>query len=171
MLVKTRYLIEGCILSKESRGLSKRPIMYEKTILTTRLIEALQAILITEVSVDETLIDGKKFLPKESIDQELDEMEESSDFTDLYLKSVQTYKRLFKNWQAGSKVEVVMVRSIMIPLMDKALEEPGNILMLYHSVADVFHAMTSERAYREKQSPFKVLEIFYMMILVNLILG
>jgi hypothetical protein len=76
--------------------------MYEKTILTTRLIEALQAFLITEVSVEKTLIDGNKFLPKEVIDSELQERGKSSDFTDLYLKSVQTYKRLFKNWQAGN---------------------------------------------------------------------
>ncbi|CAH0297787.1 3'3'-cGAMP-specific phosphodiesterase 1 [Peribacillus sp. Bi96] len=132
MLVKTRYLIEGCILSFMIRGLSDRPIMNEKTILTKELIEALQAFLIMEVSVDRTLIDGKKILPKEVIDPELDEMEEFSDFTDLYLKSVQTYKRLFKNWQAGSRVEVAMIRLIVIPLVDKALEEPGNILMLHH---------------------------------------
>ncbi|WP_459735242.1 HD-GYP domain-containing protein [Peribacillus sp. N1] len=130
--MKTRYLIEGCILSKEIRGLSNHPIMYEKTILTKRLIEALQAFLITVVSVEKTLIDGKKFLPKEVMDPELDEIEESLDFTDLYLKSVETYKRLFKNWQAGSKVEVAMIRLIMIPLIYKALEEPGNILMLHH---------------------------------------
>ncbi|MFD6207462.1 HD-GYP domain-containing protein [Peribacillus sp. NPDC060253] len=71
-------------------------------------------------------------MAKEVIDPELDEMEEFSDFTDLYLKSVQTYKRLFKNWQAGSRVEVAMIRLIVIPLVDKALEEPGNILMLHH---------------------------------------
>ncbi|MEW5594067.1 hypothetical protein ABGT24_11115 [Peribacillus frigoritolerans] len=48
-------------------------------------------------------------MPKEVIDSELQEWGNSSDFTDLYLKSVQTYKRLFKNWQAGSKVEVAMI--------------------------------------------------------------
>ncbi|MDR4928811.1 MULTISPECIES: hypothetical protein [Peribacillus] len=31
--------------------------------------------------------------------------------------------------------------------------------MLIIAVADVFHAMTSERTYRKKQSPFKVLEM------------
>ncbi|WP_179891005.1 HD domain-containing phosphohydrolase [Bacillus sp. AFS017274] len=59
-------------------------------------------------------------------------MEESLDITDFYLKSLQTYKRLFKNWQAGSKAEVAMIRFIMISLMDKDLEEPGNILKLHH---------------------------------------
>ena len=78
------------------------------------------------------MIDGKRFLPKEVMDPEWDEMEESLDFTDFYLKSVQTYKRLFKNWQAGSKAEVAMIRFIMTSLMDKDLEEPGNILKLHH---------------------------------------
>ncbi|MEC0271470.1 hypothetical protein [Peribacillus frigoritolerans] len=71
-------------------------------------------------------------MPKDVIDPELQEWGKSSDFTDLYLKSVQTYKRLFENCQAGSKVEVAMIRLIMIPLMDKALEEPENILMMHH---------------------------------------
>ncbi|MFE4352345.1 HD-GYP domain-containing protein [Peribacillus butanolivorans] len=132
MLVKTHYLAEGCILSKDIKGLTDRPIMYEKTILTKELIKTLQAFLITEVSVEKTLIDGKKFLPKEVIDNELDEIEEFSNFTNLYLKSVQTYKSLFKNWQAGSKVEVAMIRSILIPLVDKVLEKPRNILILHH---------------------------------------
>ncbi|KOR85049.1 hypothetical protein AM233_14065 [Bacillus sp. FJAT-22058] len=54
--------------------------MYEKTILTTRLIEALQAFLITEVSVDKTLIHGREFLPEEVINPELQERGKSSDF-------------------------------------------------------------------------------------------
>ncbi|MFD6438780.1 hypothetical protein ACFWDG_02920 [Peribacillus sp. NPDC060186] len=91
MLVKTHYLVEGCILSKDIKGLTERPIMYEKTILTKELIKTLQAFLITEVSVEKALIDGKKFLPKEVIDNELDVIEESSNFTNLYLKSVQEF--------------------------------------------------------------------------------
>ncbi|MFF2287324.1 HD-GYP domain-containing protein [Peribacillus butanolivorans] len=106
--------------------------MYEKTILTKELIKTLQAFLITEVSVEKKIIGGKKFLPKEVIDNELVEIEEFSNFTNLYLKSVQMYKSLFKNWQAGSKVEVAMIRSILIPLVDKVLEKPGNILTLHH---------------------------------------
>jgi hypothetical protein len=43
-----------------------------------------------------------RLLPKDVIDPELQVWGKSSDFTDLYLKSVQTYKRLFKNWQAGN---------------------------------------------------------------------
>jgi HD-GYP domain-containing protein (c-di-GMP phosphodiesterase class II) len=36
-----------------------------------------------------------------------------------------------------------------------------NLFSKIIAVADVFHAMTSERAYRKKQSPFKVLEMIF----------
>ena len=50
----------------------------------------------------------------------------------MYLKSVQIYKRLFNNWQAGSKVDVAKVREMIIPLFDKAMEAPYQILLLHH---------------------------------------
>ncbi|MFJ7744813.1 HD-GYP domain-containing protein [Peribacillus sp. NPDC097295] len=130
--MKTKFLIEGCILSKDVKGYASQPIMNEKTVLTSELIEVLQVFLIEEVSVEKILIDGEKFLPKEIIDNELEDIEDISNFTTQYLKTVQTYKQLFKNWQAGSKVEVALVRSFLIPLVDKALEEPSDILKLHH---------------------------------------
>jgi len=39
--------------------------------------------------------------------------------------------------------------------------KPMNLFPKIIAVADVFHAMTSERAYRKKQSPFKVLEMIF----------
>ncbi|MED3761460.1 HD domain-containing phosphohydrolase [Peribacillus frigoritolerans] len=39
--------------------------------------------------------------------------------------------------------------------------KPMNSLSKIIAVADVLHAMTSERAYRKKQSPFKVLEMVF----------
>lgn len=132
MLVKTDFLVEGCILSKDIKGYMGHPIMNKKTILTSELIEVLKVFLIQEVSVEKMLIDGERFIPKEIIDKELDDTEDSSDFITHYLKTVQTYKQLFKNWQAGSKVEVAIIRSSLIPLVVKALEEPSAILKLHH---------------------------------------
>lgn len=48
--------------------------------------------------------------------------------------------------------------------------KPMNLFSKIIAVADVFHAMTSERAYRKKQSPFKVLEMIFHDDSVNLIL-
>lgn len=133
MLVKTKYLVEGCILAKDINGLTNRPIMNKLTILDTELLKILDAFLIEQVSVEETLINGEKFFPKEIIDKELEkERKEDSSFISMYLKAVQSYKSLFKNWQAGSKVEVAKVRKLIIPLFDKAMESPSDILMLHH---------------------------------------
>ncbi len=133
MLVKTKYIVDGCILAKDINGLTNRPIMNKQTILDAELLNVLDGFLIEEVSVEKTLINGEAFLPKEIIDYELEEeQKEDSSFISMYLKAVQAYKRLFKNWQAGSKVEVAKVREVIIPLFDKAMESPSDILILHH---------------------------------------
>ena len=133
MLVKTKYIVDGCILAKDINGLTNRPIMNKQTILDAELLNVLEGFLIEEVSVEKTLINGEPFLPKEIMDYELEEeQKEDSSFISVYLKAVQAYKRLFKNWQAGSKVEVAKVREVIIPLFDKAMESPSDILILHH---------------------------------------
>ena len=133
LLVKTKYLVEGCILAKDINGLTNRPIMNKQTILDAKLLEVLQGFLIEQVSVEKTLIDGSNFVPKEVIDNELDELnEENASFITKYLKAVQEYKHLFTNWQAGSKVEVGKIREMIIPLFEEAIENPSQILMLHH---------------------------------------
>ena len=133
MLVKTKYIVDGCILAKDINGLTNRPIMNKQTILDAELLNVLEGFLIEEVSVEKTLINGEPFLPKEIMDYELEEeQKEDSSFISMYLKAVQAYKRLFKNWQAGSKVEVAKVREVIIPLFDKAMESPSDILILHH---------------------------------------
>jgi HD-GYP domain-containing protein (c-di-GMP phosphodiesterase class II) len=130
--VKTQYLVEGCILSKDLPGLTNRPIMTSKTILNHDLLEVLKAFLITQVSVEKTLINGLTFVPKEIIDSEGEEKAEETSFITDYLKTVQAYKRLFKNWQAGSPVDVSKVREIIIPLFERAMENPSDLFLLRH---------------------------------------
>jgi HD-GYP domain-containing protein (c-di-GMP phosphodiesterase class II) len=133
LLVETKYLVEGCIIAKDIQGLTNRPIMNKQTILDAELLNVLEGFLIEEVSVENTLINGERFLPKEIIDPELsEERKGESRFISHYLKAVQAYKRLFTNWQAGSKVAVDKVREIMIPLFQKAIESPSDLLVLHH---------------------------------------
>ncbi|WP_409303574.1 HD-GYP domain-containing protein [Peribacillus sp. SCS-155] len=132
MRVKTQYLVEGCIISKDVPGLTSRPIMNAKTILTQDLLEVLKAFLVPEVSVERTLINGLRFVPKDVIDFETEEVEEKASFITAYLKTVQEYKRLFKNWQAGSPVDVSKVREIMIPLFETAMQRPSDLFTLRH---------------------------------------
>ncbi|WP_257985540.1 HD-GYP domain-containing protein [Bacillus sp. V5-8f] len=133
MRVKTQYLIEGTILSKDVPGLANRPIMAGKTILDHDHIEVLKAFLVTDVSVEKTLINGLPFVPKEIIDQEGEEQESSdSGFIPSYLKAVQSYKQLFKTWQAGTPMDVSKVRELIIPLFNKAMDNPSELFLLHH---------------------------------------
>ena len=132
MLVSTNLLVEGCMLSEDVTGYSNHPIMSKKTILTEELINILQGFLISEVHVEKILMDGRKFSPKNHVDQETEGTDKFSDFSVLYLKNVQLYKKLFKNWQAGSKLEVAEIRTLLVPLMGLILEDPAEILMLHH---------------------------------------
>lgn len=89
--------------------------------------------MVAEVRVEKYLVDGQSFLPKEMINSEerSEEIEQIS-FNSTYLEAVQTYKRLFKGWQAGAIVDVLEVRKFFIPLLKKALENPKDIFLLYH---------------------------------------
>lgn len=132
MRVKTHDVVEGCILSKDIVGKLGNPIINKKTILNHETLEVLQAFLIREVSVEKTMINGQQYHPREIIDEETEDYKEEPSFISDYLNTVQIYKRLFKNWQAGSKVEVAKIREIMIPLLDKALKNPAVIFSLHH---------------------------------------
>lgn len=130
--VKTHYLVEGCILAQDITSMTNRPIMLKKTVITNDLLEVLRAFLITEVSVEKTLVDGKTYVPKEIIDDEQEGLQQSTSFTSQYLNAVQIYKRLFTNWEAGSPVDITKVREFLIPLLEKALENQKEIFLLHH---------------------------------------
>ncbi|WP_234396978.1 HD-GYP domain-containing protein [Bacillus massiliglaciei] len=131
--MSTRELVDGCIIAKEVKGLLNRPLMKKNTILNQELIEVLHAFLVTDVSVEKALKDGSAFKPKEILDYENETAEkEDKDFIRLYLTAVQKYKKLFHNWQAGSKVEVGKIREIIIPLYETAMKNPADLFTLHH---------------------------------------
>ncbi|MDX5475501.1 MAG: hypothetical protein LPK00_08170 [Bacillaceae bacterium] len=65
MLVKTGSLVEGCILAKNIKSLTNKPIITKNTILTAEHIKVLNSFLIEEVEVEPTLANGEPFLPND----------------------------------------------------------------------------------------------------------
>ncbi len=130
--VRTKFLEEGCILAQDIICMTNNPIMLKKTVITRDLLEVLRAFLVPEVSVEKNLIDGKPFVPKEVIDEEQEVSMATTSFSSHYLTAVQTYKRLFKNVQAGSPLDITKVRGFLLPLLDKALENSSEIFQIHH---------------------------------------
>jgi HD-GYP domain-containing protein (c-di-GMP phosphodiesterase class II) len=135
MKVKPNQLKKGCILLKDVQGLTDLPIIRKNTVLTEEHIELLKVFLIESVEVGSLLTSGETFKPimlNEDTIETPQEQEAGKDFLRQYLETVKQYKQLFLNWQAGEKVNVVKVREMFIPLFERIIKEPGNLLKLHH---------------------------------------
>ena len=130
MLVKTGSLVEGCILAKNIKSLTNKPIITKNTILTTEHIKVLNSFLIEEVEVEPTLENGEPFLPNEH-EESFTRIEEE-DFVQLYFNTVEKYKKQFGKWQSGAHIDYGEIRKTIIPLIERLLAEPENIRKIHH---------------------------------------
>lgn len=151
MKVKPKQLEEGCILSKDIKCKSDQVLMRKKTVLIEEYIKVIKAFLVEAVDVEATLVNGKPFKPKEIIEKEEKVQNKASvgekkSFMDLYLQAVQTYKKMFINWQGGSKVDILSIRKIVLPLLEKLDEQPDEIISIHHYATKeeyIFHHAVS----------------------------
>lgn len=149
MKVKPNQLQEGCILAKDVESNSNQALMRKKTVLYEDYINVLKVFLVEAVEVEATLIDGKPFMPKEVLDEEEKPSEveyENKSFMDLYLQAVQTYKKLFQSWQAGSKVDILIIRKTLLSLLEKLDQYPEEIISIHHYATKqdyIFHHAVS----------------------------
>lgn len=136
MKVKPNQLENGCILSKDIQCASNHVLMKKKTVLSDENIEIIKAFLVEAVDVEATLVNGKPFTPKEVIDIEEIIKDKPATlekgFMELYLIAVQTYKKLFQKWQSGMKVDILEIRKILLPLLEKLDEHPEEIVSIHH---------------------------------------
>lgn len=137
MRVKVKELQEGCILAADVVGLTNRPIIPSKTILTQDLIDFIKAFLIRDVKVQKTLVNGMPFIPSEVIEDENEKMELSKfentvSFSESFLEAVRDYKKEFSTWQSGLPLDITKVRTILIPLIEKLDGNEGEIFSLHH---------------------------------------
>ncbi|MBB3908174.1 HD-GYP domain-containing protein [Anoxybacteroides rupiense] len=133
--VKINQLQEGCILAADVIGKTKKTIIPKNTVLTPLLLNVLEKFLIEDVYVEPVLANGQPFRPLEIIEvkKESDEQnnESTEDIMALYLKAVQRYKKAFQSWQSGSPIDVGEIRSIIIPLLDRFIDNRTELLTLY----------------------------------------
>lgn len=133
MRVSTSQLQEGCIVAKDIFSLTNKPVVSKKTVLTEEYIEILKAFLIKDLNVEPTLVSGEPFKPSEIIEEEESaEIIATESLTGHYLRTVQEYKKLFSNWQAGAPIDIAKVRNLILPLFERIVELPGEIFQLRH---------------------------------------
>ncbi|MDE5414171.1 HD-GYP domain-containing protein [Alkalihalobacterium chitinilyticum] len=133
MKVKRNQLQEGCIIASDLFLQTNQPFMKKNTVLTAELLEMINRFLVDVVEVENKLVTGERFTPKEIIDEESEPVLEKEDpFIDMYLSAVQTYKKYFQGWQSGLTVDIAQLRKMYLPLLEKAMDHQGDVLKLHH---------------------------------------
>ncbi|KGX86974.1 HD-GYP domain-containing protein [Pontibacillus marinus] len=138
MRVHPSQLVPGCMVLKDVMGQTNHPIIEKNTVIKPIHITVLHKFLIEEIDVGPKLASGEVFKPEEYIEEE--ESEEAKNtpvrgitsFADQYLDAVQAYKSMFKNWQAGSSIDISKVRKTIVPLIHEALKDKSQVFMLHH---------------------------------------
>ncbi|MET1181660.1 HD domain-containing phosphohydrolase [Peribacillus simplex] len=86
----------------------------------------------------------------------------ASDYEEIHSHPIFSYKMIKDSSIIKDSVKIAVLEhhgrldGTVIPKVENKTHE---LISKIIAVADVFHAMTSERTYRKKQSPFKVLEM------------
>ncbi|GER67292.1 HD family phosphohydrolase [Weizmannia acidilactici] len=130
MKIKVFDLIPGYVLSEDVMGKTAHPIMPKGTLLTRRMINVLKEFDIEEVSVGQFQNAGQGCGAEE---KQMNPVMEKlpSGFQELYNAAVNSYKKNFQSWQAGSKVNVGEVRDYFIPLFQYIEKDPSNIRLIH----------------------------------------
>ncbi|KHE73185.1 HD-GYP domain-containing protein [Halobacillus sp. BBL2006] len=140
MRVHPSQLTSGCIITKDVMGRTNRPIVPKNTVVHPIHISVLRDFSIQSVEVATKLNDGQPFIPNHQMEDEEasattnDTPQELTPFSfqEQYLEAVQSYKRWFANWKAGSPVDIQAVRRVMVPLLEKAVEVKKDVFLLHH---------------------------------------
>jgi len=138
MRVHPSQLVPGCMVLKDVMGKTNHPIIEKNTVIKPIHMTVLHKFLVQEIEVGPKLASGEVFAPEEYIeeDEESDDKKdlpkEITSFANQYLDAVQAYKDMFKNWQAGSSIDITKVRSTIVPLIQLALKDKSQVFRLHH---------------------------------------
>ncbi|MGN4123499.1 HD-GYP domain-containing protein [Lysinibacillus sphaericus] len=112
----------GKVISEDIFANTQYPIIFKDTIISHEHLPVFSAFNIARVPVykdgmkDGQLNDDKEIevaIPPEVIPT----------FRRVYNNSVEQFKREFKNWEAGAKVDIAKARTIILPLLEMVLED------------------------------------------------
>ncbi|KGP92695.1 phosphohydrolase [Pontibacillus chungwhensis BH030062] len=136
MRVHPGQLIPGCIVMSNVMGKTNSPIVSKNTVVKPIHITILHKFLIEEVEVGQKLSNGSPFLPKKVQEEPEGDVTvqelERTDFRDQYLYAVQSYKKMFQQWQAGLGIDISAVRRVIVPLIEQVSQHKNEVYSLHH---------------------------------------
>ena len=133
-LVKVSDLQMGSVIANDIKANTQYPIIYKNTKVTREHLPVLKAFQISQVRIFSTL--GSK--KNKEVNDELTSVEREdilepasiAPFEKKYIDVINKFKKEFKNWESGSKVNITKVRTYILPLIDLVLENRDRIFTL-----------------------------------------
>ncbi|MER1987752.1 MAG: HD-GYP domain-containing protein [Solibacillus sp.] len=137
--VRVGELRLGKVVAEDIFANTQYPIVFKNTQITYEHIHIFNAFSIANILVF-----------KDELEEELMEQDEITTvttpqlntFEKYYIDAIGQFKREFSNWQAGAKIDLPKVRGMIIPLVDRVLEDRSYLFDLnsYSSPKDyVYH--------------------------------
>nr|WP_106782075.1 HD-GYP domain-containing protein [Lysinibacillus timonensis] len=136
----------GKTIAKDIFANTQYPIVNKNTIISEELLHVFKVFQISKI-----LIYKENEIEKKNIEQNNLQLTDSTNnvieiqvnpFETDYYEAVNQFKKEFMKWQSGSKVDIVKIRAIILPLIEKVLNDRSIIFDLnnYSNTKDyVYH--------------------------------
>ena len=112
----------GSIISEDIYSKTQYPILFKDTVISHEHLHVFNAFNVSKVSIYKEEVNNDVKEIKDEI-QLSTQPEAVLTFTFIYLQAVEQFKKEFKNWEAGAKVDIAKARAIILPLIDSVLED------------------------------------------------
>lgn len=116
----------GSVLAEDILANTQYPIAYKDTRVDRDMLMVFQAFNISMIPISKQSIESKKEVV---YTKEIFKTDEQN-FEKKLKTSVQKFKSEFSKWEAGSKVDIVKARDIVMPLIDEMITDRTKIFTL-----------------------------------------
>lgn len=134
--IRVSELRLGKVVAEDIFANTQYPIVYKNTKINHEHLQVFDAFRIASILVynDEVTNNPLEHLMDNELTPSplatIGQLPKLSSFEKYYLDAIEQLKKEFSNWQAGAKVDITKVRGIMIPLIEKVLEDRSYIFDL-----------------------------------------
>lgn len=131
--VNVNHLQLGEIVAEDIFANTKHPIVAKNTPISHEHIHIFKVFNIHEVPILVERVKKKIHNAANDIIKEIVADEQAPllhSFETMYFEALEQFKKEFSNWEAGAKVEMMKVRGIIFPLIEKVLEDRSFIFNL-----------------------------------------
>lgn len=120
----------GKVVADDIFANTQYPIVYKNTKINYEILNVFKAfqIKMVPVFIDE-IIELEEQLEDNTATQVIP-LPKAPSFEVNYTEAIEQFKKEFKNWESGAKIDITRVRTLMMPLIERVLEERNYIYKL-----------------------------------------